>query len=88
MRTTLMIIGLVLGMLPFALAGGNSTIVSIQQVTSIKIEEGRVTITGDGMLTKRVMSDAEHGDSTAFGQPTQMLHARARDAVFEIVPYN
>ena len=88
MKTTLLMMGLGLGMLQLAVAGGNSSIVEITKVTSIEIEEGKVIIKGEGMLRKRVMSDAEHGDSTAFGQPTQMLHARTRDGVFEIVPYN
>ncbi|MFT5469363.1 MAG: hypothetical protein ACI8UO_004483 [Verrucomicrobiales bacterium] len=88
MKTTLLMIGLGLGMLQFAVAGGNSSMVEITKVTSIEIEDGKIIIKGDGMLRKRVMSDAEHGDSTAFGQPTQLLHARTRDGVFEIVPYN
>ena len=87
MKTRLLTMGLIIGMLQVALAGGNSSIVEIEKVTSIKVEDGRIIITGDGMLTKRVMSDEGHGDSTAFGQPTQMLHARARDGEFEIVPY-
>ena len=34
------------------------------------------------------MTDAAHGDSTCFGQPTQMLHAKVTDCTFEIVPYH
>lgn len=34
------------------------------------------------------MSDAEHGDASAFGQPAQMLYAKVEDAVFEVIPYH
>ena len=39
------------------------------------------------MIVRRVISDHAHGDSTVYGQPAQLLHARANDATFEIVPY-
>ncbi|MDB4749131.1 hypothetical protein OAG13_06835, partial [Akkermansiaceae bacterium] len=67
--------------------GGNTSVVDLKKVSSIKIEENRITIVGSGMLRKRVMTDAAHGDSTCFGQPTQMLHAKVTDCIFEIVPY-
>ena len=61
--------------------------VDLKKISSIKIEKNRITIVGSGMLRKRVMTDAAHGDSTCFGQPTQMLHAKVTDCIFEIVPY-
>lgn len=70
------------------LAGGNSSVVDLDKVTSIKIEENKITIVGTGMIRKRVMTDAKHGDSTCFGQPTQMLHAKVTDCTFEVVPYH
>ncbi|MGC6465745.1 MAG: hypothetical protein ACON5N_09180 [Akkermansiaceae bacterium] len=78
---------LLLSLLP-CLAGGNSSIVDLDKVTSIKIEDGKITIVGDGMIRKRVISDQAHGDAKVFGQPAQMLHAKVRDCTFEIVPYH
>jgi hypothetical protein len=71
-----------------SIAGGNSSIVELDKVTSIKIEAERIIIVGSGMLRKRVMSDAEHGDRTAFGQPTQLLHAKVTDCEFVVIPYH
>ena len=87
MKTTGLVLGMVLGMLQLAQAGGNSSIANIT-VTSIEIEAEKIIIKGNGKLAKRVMSDAEHGDATAFGQPAQMLHARLRECVFEVIPYH
>ncbi|MGJ8695583.1 MAG: hypothetical protein ACSHYF_04650 [Verrucomicrobiaceae bacterium] len=68
--------------------GGNSSVVELDKVTSITIEEERVVIVGSGMLHKRIMSDAEHGDASAFGQPAQMVYAKVVDCTFEVVPYS
>ena len=72
----------------FSIAGGNTSIVDLDKVSSIKIEAERIVIVGSGMLRKRVMSNVEHGDSKAFGQPTQMLHAKVTDCKFEVIPYH
>lgn len=87
MKSVLLALGMVLGMLQCVEAGGNSSIVNIT-VTSIAIEDRKITIKGSGMLQKRVMSDAEHGDASCFGQPAQMLYAKVQDAVFEVIPYH
>jgi hypothetical protein len=86
-KTRILTFALLVTTLQHSFAGGNTSIVDLNRVNSIKIEAEQITITGSGMLRKRVMSDAEHGNSTAFGQPTQMLHARADDCTFEIIPY-
>lgn len=87
MKTPLIVFFLFMATLHLSLAGGNSSIVELDKVTSIKIEAEKITIVGSGMLRKRVMSDAKHGDGTAFGQPTQLLHAKVTDGTFEIIPY-
>ena len=71
-----------------ALAGGNSSVVELDKVTSIKIEDEKITVVGTGMIRKRVRSDAAHGDTTVFGQPAQMMHAQVTDCTFVIVPYH
>lgn len=69
-------------------AGGNSSVVELDKVTSIKIEENKITIVGSGMIRKRVMSDAGHGDTSVFGQPAQTMYAKVSNCTFEIVPYH
>lgn len=74
--------------LQLSVAGGNTSIVKLDKVSSIKIEDERVIIVGNGMIRKRVMSDVEHGDDRAFGQPAQWFHAKVIDCEFEIIPYH
>ena len=74
--------------LQHSFAGGNTSIVELDKVASIKIEAKRIVIVGSGMIRKRVMSDAEHGDGSAFGQPAQWLHAKVTDCEFEVIPYH
>jgi hypothetical protein len=88
MKTSLLIVTFLTAMLQLSFAGGNSSIVDLDKISSIKIEAERIIIVGSGMLRKRVMSDAEHGDSSVFGQPAQMLHAKVTDCEFEIIPYH
>ena len=87
MKTTILTLALITSLMQLTCAGGNTSVVDLKKISSIKIEENRITIVGSGMLRKRVMTDAAHGDSTCFGQPTQMLHAKVTDCIFEIVPY-
>lgn len=87
MRVISLTTALILGMLQISLAGGSSTVLELDKVTSIKVEDKKIIIRGEGVMRKRVMSNDEHKDSKAFGQPTQMLYARAKDGVFEIVPW-
>lgn len=87
MKTASLTMSLLLGIAQFTVAGGNSSIVELDRVTSIKIEKEKVTIIGDGIVRKRVMSDPEHGDGSAFGQPAQWIHAKVEGCTFEIVPY-
>ena len=88
MKTSLVTFALLIAMPQLSIAGGNTSIVELDKVTSIKIEAERIIIIGSGMLRKRVMSDAEHGDGTAFGQPTQLLYAKVTDCEFEVIPYH
>ena len=72
----------------FVLAGGNTSIVEIDRVSEIKVEEKRITIKASAVIRRRVMSTAEKGDTTVFGQPAQWLHAKVDEAVFVVVPYD
>ena len=54
MKTLMLFLGLLVGSVQFALAGGNSSLVDLDKVKSIKIEKGKITIVGDGMVKKRV----------------------------------
>ena len=68
-------------------AGGNTSIVAIDKVTSVKVEEKKIIIRGSAVIKRRVMSTKEKGDGTVFGQPAQWLHAKVDDCVFEVIPY-
>ena len=87
MKSYILTLVIITSLLQFVFAGGNTSLVDLKKVSSIKIEDHKITIVGSGMLRKRVMTDTAHGDSTCFGQPTQMLHAKVTDCVFEVVPY-
>ena len=83
----LIVMMVALGLAASGMAGGLSSQAVIDEVREIVVEDGKVTIKGDGMISMRRMTSEEHGDSRVFGQPTQMVHARVRDGVFEIIPY-
>lgn len=68
-------------------AGGNSTVVRLSHVDKITIEDDKIIIVGDGMASKRIMTSEEHKDSSVFGRPTQMNHAKITNGVFELIPY-
>lgn len=78
---------LLLTLTQFAQAGGNSSLIEIAKVKSVKIEEGKITIVGDGIIKKRVFTDEENKDSTIFGQPAQWQVTKVRECTFEVVPY-
>mgnify|MGYP000034519045 FL=1 len=88
MKAILLSFSLFTALIRLSIAGGNTSVVDLDKVISIKIEENKITIVGSGMIRKRVASDAEHGDASVFGQPAQMLHAKAVDCKFVIVPYH
>lgn len=88
MKTFLFPLALLIAMPLVSHAGGNTSVVELDRVASIKIGAQRITIVGSGMIRKRVMSDAEHGDGSVFGQPAQWLHAKAIDCEFEVIPYH
>lgn len=88
MKTIMIALGLLVSALLPCWAGGNSSVVELDKVSSIKIEKDKITIVGTGMLRKRVLSDAKHGDATVFGQPAQMLYAKVTDCTFEVIPYH
>jgi hypothetical protein len=88
MKTIILTASLITALIQASFAGGNTSVVDLDKVTSIKIEGNKITIVGSGMVRKRVASDAEHGDASVFGQPAQMLHAKAVDCIFIIVPYH
>lgn len=88
MKTLLPALALFFATLLQASAGGNTSLVDLEKVNSIRIEENKITIVGTGMIRKRVASDAKHGDASVFCQPAQMLHAKAIDCTFIVVPYH
>lgn len=88
MKTYLLVFAFITATLQHSFAGGITSIVELDKVTSITIEAERIIIVGSGMLKKRVMSDAKHCDGTAFGQPTQLLYAKVTDCEFEVIPYH
>jgi hypothetical protein len=54
MKTLTLFLCLLVGSVQFALAGGNSSIVDLDKVKSIKIEKGKIThIVGEGSLSKK-----------------------------------
>jgi len=72
-----------------AMAGGNTSIVNLSEVHSVKVEEGRITIVGSGFVVFRAMTDKEHqtGADQVFGQPAQTVRMRVTQGTFEIIPY-
>ena len=70
-------------------AGGNTSIVNLSEVHSVKVEEGRITIVGSGLVEFRAMTDKEHqtGADQVFGQPAQSVRIRVTEGTFEIIPY-
>lgn len=87
MKTPLLSLCWLFALPVFCLAGGFTSKVEIEKVTEIKIEKNKITIKGDGIVKRRVISTAEKRDETVFGLPAQWLHAKAEDTVFEVVPY-
>ena len=59
MKTSLLVCALLFATLQNSRAGGNTSIVELHKVSSIKIEDERIVIVGNGMIRKRVLSDAE-----------------------------
>jgi hypothetical protein len=59
MKTACLTTSLLLGIAQFSVAGGNSSLVELDRVISIKIEKEKVTIIGDGIIRKRVISDQQ-----------------------------
>ena len=51
MKTRTLLLALLAGSVQFALAGGNSSIIDLDKVKSIKIEDRKITIVGDGMVS-------------------------------------
>jgi hypothetical protein len=88
MKTSLLTFAFFSVTLFHSFAGGNTSIVELDKVTSIKIEAERIFIVGSGMVRKRVMSDAEHGNDSVFGQPAVWFHAKVTDCEFEVIPYH
>jgi hypothetical protein len=88
MKTSIVTFALLVASPLLSFAGGNTSIVELAKVTSIKIEAERIIIVGSGMLRKRVMSDAEHANDTAFGQPALWFHAKVKNCEFEVIPYH
>jgi hypothetical protein len=88
MKTSIVTFALLIATSQLSFAGGNTSIVELDKVTSIKIEGERIIIVGSGMLRKRVMTDAEHANDTAFGQPALWFHAKVTNCEFEVIPYH
>lgn len=73
----------------WAQAGGNTSIVEISSVTSVKIEEQKITIVGTGVVRFPVMTTTEHQTHSdeILGQKIQWVYAKTTSGVFEIIPY-
>jgi len=87
MKNLLLRIFAIVALPQLVVAGGNTSIVEIKEVSEIKIEDKKVIIKGSAVVRRRIMSPAEKGDTTVFGQPAQWIYAKADNAIFEIVPY-
>ena len=57
MKSYILTLVIITSLLQFVFAGGNTSIVDLKKVSSIKIEDHKITIVGSGMLRKRVMTD-------------------------------
>ncbi len=82
----LSLVGLFAGTL-MAPAAGNTSIVHLSEVQSVKVEPGKVTIIGTGHVEFRIMTDREPANSSVFGQPAQLVRAVTTRGTFEIIPY-
>lgn len=73
----------------WAQAGGNTSIVEISSVKSLKLEEGKITIVGTGLVRFPVITESEHqtGSSEILGKKAQWVYAKTTDGVFEMIPY-
>ena len=69
------------------LGGGNTSIVHLSEVHSVKIEPRKITIVGSGYVEFRVMTDLETATSNVFGQRAQQVRAKTSRGTFEIIPY-
>lgn len=82
----LTIVGL-LASISIVLGGGNTSVVHLTEVHSVKVEPEKVTIIGTGHVELRIMTDRKPATSSVFGQPAQLVHARTTRGTFEIIPY-
>ena len=69
------------------LGGGNTSIVQLSEVHSVKIEPRKITIIGSGYVEFRILTDLETATSSVFGQSAQLVRARTSRGTFEIIPY-
>lgn len=69
------------------LGAGNTSIVHLSEVHSVKVEPRKITIIGSGYVEFRMMTDLETATSSVFGQPAQLVRARTSRGTFEIIPY-
>jgi hypothetical protein len=69
------------------LAGGNTSIVHLSEVHSVKIEPEKITIVGTGYVELRLIPNNKDAKSSVFGQPADLIQARTTRGTFEIIPY-
>ena len=69
------------------LGGGNTSIVHLSEVHSVKVEPEKITIIGTGHVELRIMTDREPATSSVFGQPAQLVRAITTRGTFELIPY-
>lgn len=74
--------------LSIVLGGGNTSVVHLTEVHSVKVEPEKITIVGTGYVELRIMTDREPATSSVFGQPAQLVRARTTRGTFEIIPYS
>ncbi len=70
------------------LGGGNTSVVHLSVVHSVKVEPAKITIIWTGYVELRVMTDGEPATSSVFGQPAQLVRAKTTRGTFEIIPYS
>jgi hypothetical protein len=87
MKSISHIIGGFLASVSLVLGGGNTSVVHLSEVHSMKIEPEKITIIGTGYVEMRIMTDRQFAASEVFGRPAEMVRSITTRGTFEIIPY-
>ena len=68
-----------------ASAGGNTSIVHLSEVESVKIEPHKITVIGTGYVIFWVVTDSETVKTS--GKSEQLVRVKTSNGIFEIIPY-